>query len=71
MCILAGINTDLFWNIPKEKYFAPSRILNITIIAFVNPFVDIALTFLDSSLNSFLSEKTSFNLLPKSLFLRN
>ena len=25
---LAGINTRKFWNIPKENYFAPLRILN-------------------------------------------
>ena len=38
---------------PKEKYFARLRILNLCIKFFVNPFVDIALTFSDSSFNSF------------------
>ena len=49
-----GINTKQFWNIPEEKYFAPLRILNLSIKSFVNPSVDIALTFFDSSFNLFL-----------------
>ena len=52
MHFLAGINTKLFWNIPEEKYFAPLKILYPFIRSFVKPFVDIALTFSDSS-NSF------------------
>ena len=35
--------------------------------SFVNPFVDIALTFIDSSFNSFLFDVTSFSLLFKSV----
>ena len=66
---LAGINTKQFWNIPEEKYFAPLRILNLFIKSFVNPFVDIALTFFDSSFNSFLFDVTSFSLLSKSVLL--
>ena len=27
MYFLAGINTEWIWNVPKEKYFAPLRIL--------------------------------------------
>ena len=41
--------------------------LNLSIESFVNPFVDIALTFLDSSFNSFLFDVTSFSLLSKSV----
>ena len=51
MYFLAGINTKQIWNIPEEKYFAPLRIL---FKSFVNPFIDIAVTFNDSSFNSFL-----------------
>ena len=53
MYFLAGINTKWFWNIPEEKYFSSLRILNLFIKSFVNPFVDIALTFFDSLFNSF------------------
>ena len=60
MCFLAGINTKQFWNIPKEKYFAPLRILN--------PFVYIALTFLKTSFNLFLFDVTFFSFLSKSVF---
>ena len=42
MCFLAVVNTKSFWNIPKEKYFAPLGTLNIFIKSFVNPFVDFA-----------------------------
>ena len=42
---LSGINAKFFWNIPKEKYFAPLIILNLFIKSFVNPFVDIAFKF--------------------------
>ena len=45
---LAGTNTKKFWNIPDKKYFALLRILNLLIMSFVNPFVDIAVIFLDS-----------------------
>ena len=54
ICFLAGINTKQFLNIPEEKDFAPLRILNLFIKSFVNFFVDTALTFFDSSFNSFL-----------------
>ena len=66
---LTGINTKSFWNIPKEKYFAPLRILDLFIksLSDVNSFVDIALNFFDSSLNSFLFDVTPFSLLSKSV----
>ena len=51
MYFKAGINFEIFL---KKIYFASLRTLNSSIILFVNPFVDIALTFLDSSFNSFL-----------------
>ena len=52
---------------PKEKYFAPLRILNLLIKSFVNTVVDCALTFFDSSFYSFLFDVTSFRL-SKSVF---
>ena len=57
---------------PEEKYFARLRILNLFVKFFVYPFVDIALTFSDSSFNSF-STSTCFILfevtfLSKSVF---
>ena len=55
----------MLWNIPKEKYFSPLRTLNLFIKSFVNPFVDIALTFFDSLFILFYV--TSFSLLPKSV----
>ena len=58
MYSIAGINTKLFWNIPKEKYFAPLIMLNLFIKSFVNPFLDIALTFFGSSFNLFLFDAT-------------
>ena len=64
MYCLAGINTNTNiykYYIPQEKYFAPLRILNFFIKSFVNPFVDIALTFFGSSFNSFLFEVTFFS----------
>ena len=45
MYFLAGIYTKSFWGIPKEKYFASLRILNLFIKSFVNPFIDIPLNF--------------------------
>ena len=45
MHFLADINTKLFCNIPEKKYFEPLTILNLFIKSFVNPFVDIDLTF--------------------------
>ena len=47
-----------------KNYFAPLRILNLSIKHFVNLFVDIALT---CSFNSFLFDVISFSLLPKSV----
>ena len=58
---LVGTNTKQFWSIPKEKYIAPFRITNLSIKSFVNPFVDIALTFCVGPFNSFLFDVTSFN----------
>ena len=66
---LAGINTKEFWNILKEKYFAPLRIMSWFINYFANPFFDTALTCFDSLFNSFLFYVTSFSLLSKSFFL--
>ena len=40
MHFLVGVNTKLFWNIPKEKYLAPLRTLNLFIESFVNPFIN-------------------------------
>ena len=51
--IYNAINTKWFWNIPKEKYFAPLRILNLFIKSFVNPLFDVSF----------------FSLLSKSVFL--
>ena len=59
---LAGINANNFEIFLKK--IAPLRILNLFIKSFVNPFVDIVLTFLDSSFNSFLFN--FFSLLSKS-----
>ena len=42
--------------------------LHLFFKAFVNQFVDIALTFLNSSFNSFLFDVTFFSLLSKFLF---
>ena len=67
MYFLAGINTKQFWNIPKEKYFAPLRIMNLSIKSFVNSSAHVALTFFDSSFNSFLFDVTSFSLSSKSV----
>ena len=41
---------------------------NLSIKSFVNPFVDIALTFFHSSFNSFFFDVKSFSLLSKSVF---
>ena len=71
MYSIAGINTKLFWNIPKGKYFAPLRMLNLFIKSFVNPFLDIALTFFGSSFNVFLFDATFFSLLSKSVNFLN
>ena len=67
MYFLAGINTKQFWNIPKEKYFAPLRIMNLSIKSFVNSSAHVALTSFDSSFNSFLFDVTSFSLSSKSV----
>ena len=50
-----------------KKYSTPLRILNSFIKSFVNPFIDIALTFFGSSFNSILF--TFFSFLSK-LFLQ-
>ena len=50
----AGIYTKEFWNIPEEKHFTPLTILILFMKSFVNSFVNIALTFFDSSFNLFL-----------------
>ena len=71
MYSIAGINTKPFWNIIKEKYFAPLRMLNLFIKSFVNPFLDIALTFFGSSFNLFLFDATFFSLLSKSVNFLN
>ena len=71
MYSIAGINTKPFWNIIKEKYFDPLRMLNLFIKSFVNPFLDIALTFFGSSFNLFLFDATFFSLLSKSVNFLN
>ena len=48
MYFLAGINTKQFWNILEVKYFAPLRLLFLLIKSFVNPFVEIILTFVNN-----------------------
>ena len=53
MCFIAGINTKQLQNITEKNYFASLRTLNLFIKSFFNPFVDIVLTFIDSSFNSF------------------
>ena len=63
MYFSAGVNTKLFWNILEEKHFPALRILTLFIKNFVNPFVDIALTFFDRSLNPYLFEITLFSFL--------
>ena len=68
MYFLAGINIKYIWNIPEQNYFTPLRILNLFSKSFVNPFVDIALTFFDSSFNSFLFEVTFYIFSSKSVF---
>ena len=69
MFFLIGINTKTISNIPKEKYFAPFWMLNLFIRSFVNPFADIALTFLIVHLIHFHMnfDTTSFSLLSKSV----
>ena len=47
---------------------APLRILKLFIKSFVNPFIDIALTFFNSSFSSFLFDVTFFSSLTKSVF---
>ena len=42
--------------------------LNLFIKSFVNPFVNIALNFFDSSFNSFSFQATVFNFSPKLVF---
>ena len=59
----------LFCNVPEEKHLAPSRILYPFIKSFVNPFVDDASTFSDSSFNSF-STSTCFVLFELILLLK-
>ena len=73
MHFLVGINTKLFWNIPKEKYVAPLRTLNLFIESFINPFVDVTcLISLSKSvlvenlaISLFFAKFASFNLTPK------
>ena len=57
----------------EEKYLSPLIILKLYVKSFVNYFADIALTFSDGFLNSFLFEVTFlfqfFSLISKSVFL--
>ena len=69
MYCLTGINTKSFRNIPRENYFAPLKILYLSIKYVVNPFVDIA-TFFESSFNSFLFYVTSFSYQNLSFFYK-
>ena len=65
----AGIYTKEFWNIPEEKHFTPLTILILFMKSFVNSFVNIALTFFDSSFNLFLFKSVFFTKLAMSLLL--
>ena len=50
---LAGTNNKQFWNIhEKKEHFASFRLLKLFTKSFVNPIVDITLTFSNSSFNS-------------------
>ena len=60
MYFLAGITTEWIWNIPQEKHFSTSIIINL-----FNLFVDIALSVFKSLFNSFSFDVTSFSLLLK------
>ena len=60
MYLLADINIKQFCNIPEEKCFAQLRILYSFIKSFVNPFVNISLTFSDSLYHSFWTKKKMF-----------
>ena len=71
MYFLAGTNTKEFWKSPKEKCFAPLRILNLFIKPFVTSFIDIALTFFVSSFNLFLFYVTFLVYYQNLFFLRN
>ena len=53
MYIFTDINTKQICNILEQKHFAPLRMLYVFIKSFVNPFVDIAITFSDSLFSSF------------------
>ena len=53
MHFLAGINAKQFCNITEQKYFALLTLLYLFIKSLVSSFFDIALTFFDSSFNSF------------------
>ena len=64
---LAGIETKKFWNITEKFFFASLRTRNFSIKFIVNPFIDVALTFFDSSSNSFLFDVTFFSWLSKSV----
>ena len=60
MYFLAGITTEWIWNIPQEKHFSTSIIINL-----FNLFFDIALSVFKSLFNSFSFDVTSFSLLLK------
>ena len=49
----------------EGKVFCAIKKTNLSIKSFVNPFVDIALTFFDCSFNSFLFDVTFFTWLSK------
>ena len=51
-----------------RKKFCFIKNLNLFFKSFVNPFVDIALSFFDTSFNSFIFDVKSFSLLWKSIF---
>ena len=79
MYLLADINTKQLCIRDEEKYFAPLRTSYLFMESSINPFVDINLTFSDSSCNLFsdfvLFEVNFYleplSLLSKSAFLRN
>ena len=58
----ATIIFNVFWNIPKEKYFVPLRVLTLLIKSYANFhfFLDVALTFFDNLFSSFLFKSIFF-----------
>ena len=60
MYLLAVINTTYFCHMRREKYFAALRLMYLFIKSFANHFVDVSLTFSDSSSNLLLASTLFF-----------